>query len=287
MRSFFAVIGHPVAHSLSPVFQQAAFDQAGIDAAYIPLDLDPVWADSSLTVLKNLGISGFNVTLPFKELAYRTVDRVEGIAAQIKSVNTVVLKNGDWEGYNTDVTGFVKAYSLFLNKKKSRSGKYLVLGAGGSARAVLMGLLSLEPTCVMVANRSPEKMEKLVSDFSGKMALFSSSLSDLPRTLTESGWHVINTLSRNAYPVPGSFPPLESIDPVKIDSLYDLSYDREQETECVRWGRERGILSSDGLSMLIFQGADSFEIWTGKKAPLEVMKESLRKVLPLKNLDDC
>lgn len=280
MRAFFAIIGHPVAHSLSPCFQQAAFNACEIDAAYIPLDLDPARAEETISSLKDLGISGFNVTLPFKELAYRKVDQVFGIASKIRSVNTVVSRDGEWEGYNTDVPGFVKAYSGFLEKSGKKSGDFIVLGAGGSARAVLEGLSSMNASHIKVVNRSSERVKDLLKEFSREGNISMNSLSDLNSFLDGKNWHIINTLSRNAFPVRGEFPPLESVDEKRVASVFDLSYEREGDTECVAWARRRGIPASDGLSMLLFQGALSFQIWTGKAAPFEKMAEAMANVLP-------
>lgn len=287
MKAFFAIIGHPVAHSLSPCFQQAAFNACEIDAAYIPIDLDPARAEETIPSLKDMGISGFNVTLPFKELAYRKVDKVFGIASKIRSVNTVVSRGEEWEGYNTDVPGFVKAYSSFLEKAGKKSGNFVVLGAGGSARAILEGLSSMNPCHIKVVNRSSERVEALLKEVSREGSISMNPLSELNASLEGKSWHIINTLSRNAFPDRGEFPPLEPVEEARVASVFDLSYEREGDTECVSWARRRGIASSDGLSMLLFQGALSFEIWTGKAAPVEKMAEAMAKALPnRKNLAD-
>jgi len=280
MRAFFAIIGHPVAHSLSPCFQQAAFDDYEIDAAYIPIDLAPARAEDTLFFLKDVGVSGFNVTLPFKELAYRKVDQVFGIASRIRSVNTVVAREGQWEGYNTDVPGFIKAYSRFLEKAGPRNGNFIVLGAGGSARAILEALSSMDVSHIKVVNRSPERVKALLEDLSRGGQVSMNSLSEFKSSLDGKSWHIINTLSRNAFPVRGAFPPLESLDEARVASVFDLSYERDGDTECVSWAKRKGIHTSDGLSMLLFQGALSFELWTGKAAPVKKMAEAIVKALP-------
>jgi shikimate dehydrogenase len=280
MRTCTAIIGHPVAHSLSPCFQQAAFDGCGIDAAYVPIDLDPSRAEEALFFLKDFGVSGFNVTLPFKELAYRKVDQVFGVASKIRSVNTVVARGGAWEGYNTDVPGFLKAYSRFLTKTGAEGENFLVLGAGGSARAILEALSSMDASHIKVVNRSEERVKTLLQEHSGGGHISMNALPELKTSLDGRSWHVINTLSRNAFPVRGAFPPLESIDEDCVASVFDLSYEREGDTECVAWAKRKGIPSSDGLSMLLFQGALSFEIWTGRAAPVQKMVEAIVKALP-------
>jgi shikimate dehydrogenase len=280
MKAFFGIIGHPVEHSLSPCFQQAAFDACGIDAAYVPMNLDPLRAEDTIFCLKELGVSGFNVTLPFKELAYRKVDQVLGIASKIRSVNTVFLKDGKWEGYNTDVSGFVKSYSVFLEKSSEPADHFIVLGAGGSARAVLEGLASMGVSSVSVFNRSLERVQSLLKEFSSEKYITMNELSKIKASLDGKRWHIINTLSRNAFPVQGAFPPLETIEKSSVASVFDLSYGREGETECVAWAKKRGVPFSDGLPMLLFQGALSFEIWTGIPAPVKEMAKAMAKALP-------
>ncbi|MHB1731294.1 MAG: shikimate dehydrogenase family protein, partial [Leptospirillum sp.] len=199
---------------------------------------------------------------------------------KIRSVNTVVAREGLWEGYNTDVPGFKKAYSRFLEKTGYGSGNFIVLGAGGSARAVLEALSSMDVPQIKVVNRSSDRVRVLLEELSRERQISMNSLEDLKSSLDGKDWHVINTLSRNAFPVRGEFPPLEPLDETKVASVFDLSYEREGDTECVSWARRKGIPSSDGLSMLLFQGALSFEIWTGKSAPVRKMAEAMAKALP-------
>ncbi|MGC8500343.1 MAG: shikimate dehydrogenase [Leptospirillia bacterium] len=290
MRRLYAIIGHPVAHSLSPRFQQAALDKAGIDAAYLPFDIPPEALSRGVEALRTLGASGFNVTIPHKEAILPLLDDLSLTARQIGAVNTVVAKDGRLTGENTDGPGFLGAMERFLSANGlSTPSSVVVFGAGGSARAVLWALPRLGAERVLIVNRTKKRGEDLLGLLpSGKIRTQAAALDDpdwrkeLPRA---SPSLFVNTLSLSAYA--GSahpFPPLAEM-PLDGAILYDLSYASHRPGSDLSSGKTPFLGSGDpfrapcqnGLGMLLLQGALSFELWTGQGAPVEAMESALKE----------
>lgn len=281
MKRLYGVIGYPVSHSLSPVFQQAAFDYTQIEAAYVPFEIRPENLASSLDAMNLLGIGGFNVTLPHKEAVCRLVQDRDPVALRVRAVNTVVRRSSGWLGANTDVGGFQSAFRHFVDRKiRSPLSHPLVLGAGGSARSVIFALRDAGFSRITIANRTPERAQLLLDSlFSGKEK---DGLDVLPlEKLQKVGEFdvIINTLSREAFGGEG-FPILEGAGIEALKGMFDLSYRTDgRPTPFLQAGISAGIPWEDGLGMLIEQGALSFELWTGTTAPRHVMKEALFRSL--------
>lgn len=290
MRRLYAIIGHPVAHSLSPRFQQAALDNAGIDAAYLPFDIPPEALSRGVEALRTLGAAGFNVTIPHKEAILPLLDDISPTARQIGAVNTVVSRNGRLTGENTDGPGFLGAIERFLAANGlSTPSSVVVFGAGGSAKAVLWALPKLGAERILIVNRTKKRGEDLLGLLpTGKIRIEAAALDDpkwrteLPRT---SPSLFVNTLSLSAYT--GSahpFPPLAEM-PLDGAILYDLSYASHRPGSAPLAGRtpflEAGapfqVPCQNGLGMLLLQGALSFELWTGQGAPVEAMESALKE----------
>jgi len=290
MRKFFAIIGHPVAHSLSPVFQQAAFDATRIDAAYLPFDIPPENLTAGLDALKVLGISGFNATLPHKEAILPYLSDLSTEARQIGAVNTIRSEGGRWSGYNTDGPGFLKATALFLERNRlSPPSHALVFGAGGSSKAVLWALARMGVTHLCLVNRTIERAILLSESVGGGAIPDRTAFS-----LDDPRWHewlgraprplLVNTLSLQAFKGSGSsFPPLESVDLRGTGAMIDLSYvsgrdsgnSTDGQTPFLTTGKKFAIPRQNGLGMLLWQGALAFELWTGGRAPVQEMERSL------------
>jgi shikimate dehydrogenase len=298
VRQFFAIIGHPVSHSLSPLFQQAAFDEAGIEAAYLPFDIPPEALTPGLSALRTLNVSGFNITLPHKETMIRETDRVSETAREIGAVNTVISQRGEWIGDNTDGPGFLQALERFLEENRLPfPSRVLIFGAGGSARAVLWALARRRVGGVCLVNRTLKKASQLLE---GPLPAMIPDRH--PCALDDPSWKdwlrespaplLVNTLSLHAFPDGHPpFPPLSGISLSGIP-LFDLSY--------AAWGADKGAFDGktpflrmgdptksprqNGLGMLLCQGALAFELWTGKKAPIERMEEVLRRATGQKSL---
>ncbi len=289
MKRLYGIIGFPVAHSLSPVFQQTAFDLSGLDAAYVPFAIPPESLQEGLKALDLLGVSGFNVTLPHKEAVFSWVNDLDPIARKVGSVNTVVRRTEGWFGANTDVPGFCSALKCFLERSVGSEIKYpLVLGAGGSARSVVTGLCEMGFSSFTIVNRSRGRAESLVECFRRNGMIHAVEVLDFEEF---SRWDpngidlVINTLSRDAFRE--RFSLLDRTDLVGVKGFYDLSYELDGSlTPFLKKGEKDGIPVEDGIGMLLEQGALSFEWWTGLQAPRREMADSLyrrtvKKVTPL------
>lgn len=276
MKRLYGVIGYPVSHSLSPVFQQVAFDFTQIEAAYVPFEIRPENLALSLDAMDLLGVGGFNVTLPHKEAVFRLVQDRDPVALRVGAVNTVVRRSSGWLGANTDVGGFQSAFLHFADRKiRSPLSHPLVLGAGGAARSVIFALQNAGFSRITIANRTPERAEHLLDSlFSGEEK---DGLDVLPLEKLQKGGEfdvIINTLSRGAFGE--GFPILEGAGIEAVKGMFDLSYQTDgRPTPFLQAGISAGIPWEDGLGMLLEQGALSFELWTGKTAPRHVMKEAL------------
>jgi shikimate dehydrogenase len=281
LKRLYGIIGFPVSHSLSPVFQQAAFDTLGLDAAYVPFEIPPERLDEALDAMSLFGVQGFNVTLPHKEAVYRWVSSRDPVAERAKAVNTVIRKGSSWLGANTDVPGFRNVFQRFLERTgKGTPYHPLVFGAGGSARSVVLALLEAGVPRLTVANRSIDRAELLVSDLQAirpESVLNVSGLSALEDDATKFDY-VINTLSRDAFGE--DFPPLSNIDVRHVRGMMDLSYRPDGgATPFLGCGIARSVPVEDGLPMLLEQGAISFKLWTSRDAPRKAMSSAIEKKL--------
>jgi shikimate dehydrogenase len=276
----YGLIGHPVKHSLSPAMQNAAFHALGIDAEYLLYDVEPAKLDDFLKNAKANNISGFNVTIPHKIKAKEYIERkgtLDENARRLGAVNTIkISEDGSLCGYNTDGPGFYR--SLVEDLKFEPEGKNVfVLGAGGAARAVIM-YLGNGPKKIFVSDIDKVKAEDLQEHykkyFDGKR-LEVVSKSDFDDKLKASDLLV------NTTPIG-----MKDGDPSPIDRamlhhglhVYDLVYNRPS-TELVKTANSLKLHAVTGLGMLLRQGAIAFEIWTGAKAPIAVMKKALKEAL--------
>jgi shikimate dehydrogenase len=259
------LVGHPVAQSLSPVLQNAALRHVGLPIVYEAVDVPPRALDAAVRRLIAARAGG-NVTIPHKEAMARQCERIDAIAERVGAVNTFrVAEDGTLEGTNTDVGGFD---ALAREAGALRAGaRVAVLGAGGSAAAVLAALERWSGAKVCLFNRTAARAASLASRF---------PIVDDVATTAARAVHdatvVVNATSMglrgsDQYPVP--------IDELRADAVVlDLVY-RPGETAWVSAARERGHAAADGLCMLLEQGALAFEWWFGIAAPRDVMREAL------------
>ncbi|MFW6075515.1 MAG: shikimate dehydrogenase [Chloroflexota bacterium] len=257
------LIGDPVDHSLSPAFQQAAFDAMDIPTRYElwPTGSDEI--DRRIDQLRSGEIYAANVTVPHKETFYRRMDDCSEIAVRAGAVNTILARDGELYGDNTDVHGFlVPLQERDFNFDDSTC---LILGAGGAARGVIVALLSAGINRVIIANRTLPRAEALANDI-GDRRISVASLDRIDDLLpdvrlfvnaTALGWNDESPVSSHSFAkLPG-------------DAIaYDLTY---RQTPFLQVADNAGLTTIDGLPMLVHQGARSFEIWTGLDAPVDVM----------------
>lgn len=269
------VIGYPLTRTLSPVFQQAALDCRAIPMTYSAWPTPSARLEETVARLRGAGYVGFNITIPHKERVVELVNEVDEMARNIGAVNTVVNRGGSLAGYNTDAYGFVK--SLEEKAGFEPGGKsVLLLGAGGAARAAAYALARAGVERLTIANRTVTRAQSLANDVAG----FLSRVNAVP--LEEAPGEadlIVNSTSVGMAPgeVAGRTPlAATSISPGAL--AYDMVY-TPAETPFMRYAREAGAHVVGGLWMLIYQGAAAFELWTGKKAPIDVMYRAARQAL--------
>ena len=253
----YAVFGDPIGHSLSPVMHNSALAQAGLDGCYFACRVKDIAA--AVSGIWGLGMRGASITIPHKISVMKYLDQVDPLAADIGAVNTVLNDQGVLCGFNSDCAGAVKA----LFEKTSISGKHVaVVGAGGGARAVGFGIKQ-EGGRLTILNRSEERGEKLASDLDCEF-LPLVGIKRLPYDI------VINATSAGMTPHNGSVP--LSTDLLKSGMVVmDMVYN-PLKTGFLAEAQKKGCITVDGLAMFVHQGAVQFELWTGEKAPLDIMR---------------
>jgi shikimate dehydrogenase len=265
----FAVLGDPVDHSLSPKIQNAAIQAAGLDAVYVAVRCDEGGVGGLMRGIALAG-GGGNVTVPHKEVAARAVDVRSELVEKTGACNTFWARGGVLHGDNTDVAGFRGALASLLGATP-RGLHVLMLGAGGAARGALAGLLLDEVASVTVWNRSLERAESLCAEFGDARVRVTASLEadggDFDVLVNGTS---VGLSSHEELPVD-----LDRVGSVK--AVLDLVY-RPDETALVRAARARGLLAADGGEMLVRQGAEAFERWWDRPAPLAVMLDALASV---------
>jgi shikimate dehydrogenase len=256
------VIGWPVAHSRSPAMFQAAFAACEMDNwSYQRLPLPPELFEETVSALGAAGFLGGNVTIPHKQAALAIADRASDTAQAIGAANMLTFSSdGTIEAQNTDAPGVLNALG-----RPVVGMSVLVLGAGGSARAVIWGLLDAGAATVSVWNRTPERAAQLAREFGARAVsapveadvLVNCTSVGLQRSASEAD--ALNQLGLSADQVGG------------YAYVVDLVY-REDLTPLLAAARRRDVARTCGLEVLVAQGALSFELWTGKPAPLEAMR---------------
>lgn len=278
---YLGVITGPAKQSTSPAFQQAAIDALGLELKYERWATEPDALTTRITGLRAPTVLGANVTIPHKEAVMPLLDELDPLVQRVGACNTIHNRGGRLFGYNTDVEGFLRALSED-GGFDARGRHAAVAGAGGAARAVVVALCEAGAASVAVLNRTPDRAQRLIDDlrpYAGRTAL--EALDASPESWAKVAGRaelLVNCTSL------GSAGPEEDRSAVPADVIrpemlvYDLVY-RPTETRLLREARSRGARTLGGLPMLIYQGAASFKIWTGKDAPTDVMMAAARKVL--------
>jgi shikimate dehydrogenase len=262
------LLGDPVAHSASPQIQNAAFAEAGVDGVYVAVRCAPEDLSGFMRGLARAG-GGGNITLPHKEKAASTVDVPSEAVRRTGACNTFWGVDGKLHGDNTDVDGFRRAVLTFMNGS-IQGIRVLVLGAGGAARAALLGLLEEGAGEVLLFNRTAERARAVTRRIGGERA----RAVPLAQALDDERFYlVVNTTRLGLEPDDPAPFDLARLD--RIGAAMDLVYGREK-TSFVRSAEALGVRSTDGMEMLVQQGAASFERWWGRPAPIEAMRAAIR-----------
>ncbi len=285
MTQLLGIIGYPIGHSISPVFQQAALDRLGIGATYQAWEVAPDDVGAFVGGLREPGTLGINVTLPHKEAVIPFLDEVDDWATAAGAVNTIVNRpdaNGDASltGHNTDGTGFLRA----LRQEggfHAQGRRILVLGAGGAARGVVLALSRDSAASLTIANRTLARAQ-LLAQLAADNGIESAAVS-----LTGAGFDnavqsadlIVNctTMGMTHGPDEGSSPLLSAQIPTGA-LINDLVYN-PRETPLLREAERAGARTLGGIHMLVHQGASSFEMWTGQPAPIPVMLEAALRAM--------
>jgi shikimate dehydrogenase len=267
------VIGDPITHTLSPAMHNAAFKALGINAVYLPLPCPKAGLKRLLHSLADLGAVGVNVTIPHKQLALECMDSCSPEAERIGAVNTVVFQGAKLVGHNTDGLGFLE--SLKQAKIKVRGQRAVLLGAGGAGRAVAVSLLQAGVAHLTVSEPFIQGRRKLQAYL--KKLGYTQVLGVEPNTAVLCQQSQIAHLVVNASPLG-----LKPTDPLPLpadwlspqQSVMDLVYGHGP-TAFIQAAQRRKARTVPGWHMLLYQGAESFRLWTGCKPPVEVMRQAL------------
>lgn len=283
------VIGDPITHSLSPVMHNAAIqgingnitnDQEKIDYVYLPFPIKPADLSGAIACLQNIGVKGFNVTIPHKQAIMPLLTEVSAIAQAVGAVNTVYLTEKGWAGTNTDIDGFIAPLKQYDWTNKTA----VILGNGGSSRAVVAGCHQLGIKEIHVLGRNQNKLQEFLDSWKN---------SPLPVNVQVHDWQEINILISdcallvNTTPV-GMYPHVnESPVSKKIINkllantiVYDLIY-TPHPTQFLAEAHQQGGIIIDGLEMLVQQGAIALELWLKRPVSVDIMRQSLQKYLGL------
>ncbi len=264
------LIGHPLGHSLSPVFQNAAFHAVGIAATYRLADVLPDDLDATVAALRAGDVYGANVTVPYKQAVVPFLDALSDDAAALGAVNTIVNDAGRLTGLNTDVPGF--AADLREQGIAVAGQQVVLLGAGGAARGVAAALMGMGVGRLVIANRTPERARAIQRQYPATATATGIASRDLVATLPDTAL-LINATSAGLHGDETPIPPDLLVHLPQSAAVYDLIY---RPTTLLRAARERGLRAVDGLGMLIHQGALAWEAWTGRIAPLDIMWQAAR-----------
>lgn len=262
-----AILGNPVDHSLSPRMHNAAYAALGLDYVYVPLRATPATIRGAVRAMRDLGIVGFNVTVPYKQDVVRLVDCLTPTAEAIGAVNTIYRSGDEIVGDNTDAEGF--AVALRSHGVRIRGARVLVIGAGGSARAVLHALVHGGAADIVLANRTPSKAAKLSREIAGTRKLRAAGLD----ALRDETLLATRSLVVNCTPVGlkgDDFLAYDAAATPKGCAHFDLAYGESLTPFLAKAARAKRP-TIDGRHMLVHQGAAAFRRFTGKKAPLDVM----------------
>jgi shikimate dehydrogenase len=265
------ILGHPVSHSLSPAMHNAAFEKLGLPWLYTPLDLSPAEVGPVVKMMRSFNVRGANVTVPYKEAVMKHLDFIEPEAKWLGSVNTIYRRGNRLCGTSTDGEGFLR--SLGPWRKKLKGSRGLLIGAGGASRAVAGALAKAGVKGFYIANRSGAKATGLVRLLRKKYSQLdvqAVSLKDA-EPLTAYADFIIQSTSLGLH---DERSPLSLKRARKGTLAVDLIYHRE--TDFLKQADRFGLPRLGGLGMLLHQGVLSFEYWTGKKAPVEVMRRALQ-----------
>jgi shikimate dehydrogenase len=278
--SVFGIIGDPVAHSLSPGMHNAAFESIGLDHIYVPFHVKTEELEDAINGARAMEIRGLNVTIPHKTEVIKYLDYLDIAAGLIGAVNTIEFGENGAVGHNTDGIGAIRAIEDVTPVKKK---KIMVLGAGGAARAISFQLLLSGAESLVISNRTIEKAEELKDDLVEKLdqeVIITDLGYDLEKELEDTDI-LINTTPIGMYPNI-NHKPLVTADMMHKELLVNDIVYNPLKTGLMIEAEEAGAKTISGIKMLMYQGIESFRIWTGIEPPVEIFKSALMNEMNLK-----
>ena len=271
-----AVVANPIKHSISPFIHNSAFEATNTNGVYLAWEVDATELAETVANIRRYQMYGINLSMPYKEQVIPYLDQLSEEACLIGAVNTVVNREGTLIGYNTDGKGFFKSLPSFKISRK----RLVLLGAGGAAKAILAQAIldGVSQISVFVRSSSMEKtrpyLEKIQNATGFRVDLFAlEDVQDLQDSITKADLLVNATsvgMDGTSQPIPTSI-----VLPEKL-LVADVIY-QPFETPFLKWARNQGNQSINGLGMLLYQAAEAFELWTGKEMPTDQIWESLKQ----------
>ena len=271
-----AVVANPIKHSISPFIHNSAFEATNTNGVYLAWEVDATELAETVANIRRYQMFGINLSMPYKEQVIPYLDQLSEEACLIGAVNTVVNREGTLIGYNTDGKGFFKSLPSFKISRK----RLVLLGAGGAAKAILAQAIldGVSQISVFVRSSSMEKtrpyLEKIQNATGFRVDLFAlEDVQDLQDSITKADLLVNATsvgMDGSSQPIPTSI-----VLPEKL-MVADVIY-QPFETPFLKWTRNQGNQSINGLGMLLYQAAEAFELWTGKEMPTDQIWESLKQ----------
>ena len=274
------ILGNPLGHSLSPLMHNYLFQAAGLNNVYVPLEVKEKDLESAVIGLWSLGFIGANVTIPYKEWIMEYLVDISEEAKLIGAVNTLIRSDEGFRGDNTDGKGFLN--SLLLEKDwQPQAKRAVILGAGGSARAVCTALALKGTKEIVLVNRSLPKAEDIISNIAARIGVKARAMlwedQGLQAAVSNADI-IINTTPLGMEPKINVAPPLNTEWLDRGQLVVDLIYN-PLKTKLLEEASQRGCEVLNGLGMLIHQGVLSFKLWTGIEPPLEGLRDLLEKSL--------
>ena len=271
-----AVVANPIRHSISPFIHNAAFEATHTNGVYLAWEVETTDLAETVANIRRYQMYGINLSMPYKEQVIPYLDQLSEESCLIGAVNTVVNREGTLIGYNTDGKGFFKSLPSFKISRK----RLVLLGAGGAAKAILAQAIldGVSQISVFVRSSSMEKtrpyLEKIQNATGFRVDLFAlEDVQDLQDSITQADLLVNATsvgMDGSSQPIPTSI-----VLPEKL-MVADVIY-QPFETPFLKWARNQGNQSINGLGMLLYQAAEAFELWTGKEMPTDQIWELLKQ----------
>jgi shikimate dehydrogenase len=274
------VIGHPIAHTLSPAMHNAAIEYLGLDYIYLPFPIAPAQLAIALDGFAAMGVVGLSVTIPHKQAVIPHLAKISDLAQAVGAVNTLRWTEAGWEGTNTDVAGFISPLQA-MQRDWSREVA-VVLGNGGAARAVVAGCHQLGFREIWVVGRNRTNLEEFQASWTS-VNCQTYLWEELPSLINQASL-LVNTTPIGMHPQTGDSPVSgELMDRLPSQAIiYDLIY-TPHPTELLKLATARGATTIDGIEMLVQQGSVAFEWWLDRQAPVAIMRQALLNWLETKD----